>query len=386
MKAPYAPRVAVVDPLDREVEGQLASCGVQVTRLVAAEMMALVHPASQAPDVLVVDLRGGRSMPAAVAAIKRQHPAMGVLVVGSSTDPSVLLEAMRAGAGEFLAEPIAAGPLQQAVQRLAAQRPEPAVTGAVYAFVGAKGGVGATTTAVNVATALSSRARQQTLFIDLHLANGDAAVYLGAEPRFSIVDAIENTHRFDEAFFRGLVTSTKPGPDLLASADNALVPATSAPQYKAVVDFGARVYRYVVLDVPRSNAAALDALDAASTIVVLANQELPTVRSAAKVATMLRQRYGKDRVRVVMTRYDREAEISPEDVGRALSASVKHLVPNDYRLAMSAINRGKPLVLENHSRLAAAYKELAYDLAGIQVDAAAKAPPTSLFGRLTGRG
>jgi pilus assembly protein CpaE len=308
-----------------------------------------------------------------------------VLVVASTQDPTVLLEAMRAGAGEFLAEPITAGPLEQAVLRLVSHKPAPAATGSVFAFVGAKGGVGATTTSVNVAAALAHRAKNQTLLVDLHLANGDAAVYLGAEPRFSIVDAIENTHRFDEAFFRGLVTSTKPGPDLLASADNALVPPTGAPQYQAVIDFGARIYRYVVLDVPRSNAAALDALDAATTIVVLANQELPTVRSAARIAAMLRQRYGKDRVRVAMTRYDKDSEISPEDVGRALAARVKHLVPNDYRLAMAAINRGRPLVVDNHSRLAAAYQGLAFDLAGLDNESS-RPQPTSLLGRLTGRG
>jgi pilus assembly protein CpaE len=383
--SPTPPDIAVVDPLDRELEAMLDSCGFRTRRLMSAELMPLVHPAAQAPDVLVADLRGGRQLPAAVASIKRQHPDLGVLVVGSTTDPATMLEAMRAGAGEFLAEPLTAGPLEQAVRRLVAHKPAAHTAGAVFAFIGAKGGVGATTTCVNVATALAARAKRQTLLIDLHLANGDAAVYLGAEPRFSIVDAIENTHRFDEAFFRGLVTSTKPGPDLLASADNALVPSTGAPQYQSVIEFGARVYRYVVLDVPRSNAAALDALDTATAIVVLANQELPTVRSAAHVAGMLRQRYGKDRVRVAMTRYDAKAEISPEDVGRALSASVKHLVPSDYRLAITAINRGRPLVLDNHSRLAAAYRDLAYDLAGIDSDFH-KPPTSSLFGRLTGRG
>lgn len=386
MKPASAPRVVVVDPLDRELEALLASAGFPSTRLGSAELMALVHPAAKAPEVLIVDLRGGRAMPVAVGAVKRQHPDLGVLVVASAQDPTLLLEAMRAGATEFVAEPVKSDALYQSVQRLAAHRPAVQHTGAVFAFVGAKGGVGATTTSVNVATALSMRAKKDTLLIDLHLANGDAAVYLGAEPRFSLVDAIENTHRFDEAFFRGLVTPTRSGPDLLASADNALVPPTGAPQYQTVIEFGARIYRYVVLDVPRSNAAALDALDAATSIVVLANQELPTVRSAARIAAMLRQRYGKDRVKVAMTRYDKDAEISPEDVGRTLSAAVRHLVPNDYRLAMGAINRGRPLVLDNHSRLSAAYQDLACDLAGLEKDTAKPQSSSSLFGRLTGRG
>ena len=105
MRPAIVPRVTIIDPLDREIEGLLASCGIPAARLVAAEMMALGHPAAQMPDVLVVDLRGGRPIPAALAAVKRQHPDVGVLVVASIQDPALLLEAMRAGAGEFLAEP-----------------------------------------------------------------------------------------------------------------------------------------------------------------------------------------------------------------------------------------------------------------------------------------
>src|SRR2546421_264040 len=60
-----------------------------------------------------------------------------------------------------------------------------------------------------------------TLFIDMHPAYGDAAVLLGAEPRFSLGDALDNTHRLDLAFFNGLTTQTKAGVTLLASADDA---------------------------------------------------------------------------------------------------------------------------------------------------------------------
>ena len=52
----------------------------------------------------------------------------------------------------------------------------------------------------------------------------------GAEPRFSVLDALENVERFDEAFFRGLLTSTKAGPALLASSDRAFAPPSSTPQ------------------------------------------------------------------------------------------------------------------------------------------------------------
>ncbi len=85
--------------------------------------------------------------------------------------------------------------------RLVGQRTS-APAGPVFAFVGAKGGVGTTTMAVNVATNLAKLSPAGALMVDLHLVYGDAAVYLGAETRFSILDALENLHRFDQAFFR----------------------------------------------------------------------------------------------------------------------------------------------------------------------------------------
>ena len=210
MATHLVPEVLVVDPLDRELEQLLGACGMRATRGSAAELTALAHPAAQQPHVVVVDTRGARAIPPSMAAVKRQHPATGV---PRRRRPSRTRRSCSKRCGP--ARPSSctsrsrrprSSRRSRASSRIA---PSPAADGEVFAFVGAKGGVGTTTTAVNVATALAKVAPSQTLFADLHVAHGDAALLFGAEPRFSIVDALENTHRFDEAFFRGLVTPTK---------------------------------------------------------------------------------------------------------------------------------------------------------------------------------
>jgi pilus assembly protein CpaE len=334
-----------------------------------------------------VDTRGARGIPSSLAAVKRQHPNIGVLVVASESDPSVLLEAMRAGANEFLQEPLNAAALEQGISRLLTQhRGALEASGEVFAFVGAKGGVGTTTAAVNVATALAKVAPSQTLLVDLHLTHGDAAILFGAEPRFSIVDALENTHRFDEAFFRGLVTPTQAGPELLASSERTLLPYGEVQRFRAVVEFAAQLYRYVVLDVPRSDGAALEALGSASQIVVVANQELAAARSASRLAAALRQRYGRDRVLVIVSRVDKHAEITQADIEKVVGSKIEHMLPSDYRLALDALNRGRPLALHNHNTLAAGFRGLARSLAKIGPEPQKKEPGGSFFGRLTGRG
>jgi pilus assembly protein CpaE len=383
MRLDLPAKIGVIDPLDRDIERILHECGLRAGPLAGAELAALAHPAAHPPDLVIVDVRGGRPIPAEVPALKRQHREVEVLVVGSTTDPKMLLDAMRAGAREYLSEPLSPRQVVETVTRMLS-RHVTLPAGQVLGFVGAKGGVGTTTVAVNVATTLCGVSPGKVLVVDLHIGNGDAAILLGAEPRFSIVDALENTHRFDATFFRGLITPTKAGPHLLAASDQVLGRAESQ-QYRMVIDFAARLYQYVVLDVPNADSTALDALDSAAVAVIVANQELSAVRGASRLGAALRQRYGQDRVRVIVNRFDRRADITPADVERVVGGRIRHVVPNDYRLALQAMNRGRPVALDNHNKIAASYRDLAHDLAGVEPAIPVRNGPHSIFGRLTTR-
>jgi Flp pilus assembly CpaE family ATPase len=123
----------------------------------------------------------------------------------------------------------------------------------------------------------------------------------------------------------------------------------------------------------------LDALEVVSTVVVVTSQELPSLRSAGRLTHMLRTRYGAARVMAVMNRFDRRSEIAHADVERVIGDSVKHLIPSDYRMALQAVNVGRPVALETGA-LADSFRSLAGDLGGI-VKQKRQSPP-SVFGRL----
>jgi pilus assembly protein CpaE len=252
----------------------------------------------------------------------------------------------------------------------------------VFAVIGAKGGVGATTIAVNLAEAFAHTAGS-TLLMDLNGAAGDAAVFLGIEPRFTVVEALENTHRLDEAFFRGLVVHTQSGLDLLASSPIASKPA-DPQRVRTIIEFAVRYYRVVVLDVPRTDDPLLDALDVASTIFVVVNHEVPAIRSAYRLLVNLRKRYGSERIAVLANRSDRHAEISLTDIEKAVNARVKHVFPSDYRVAVSAANKGEPFAKSTQGRLPASFHAFVRVLAEQDRPAVAEAP-VGLFGRLTPR-
>jgi pilus assembly protein CpaE len=291
-----------------------------------------------------------------------------------------MLDAMRAGVNECLQEPVTREALEQAVRNvIVGSLPTP--SGQVLAFVGAKGGVGTTTLAVNTAAALARTGEGGVLLIDLHQGFGDASVFLGVEPRFSIVDALENVHRVDEAFFRGLVEKTKAHVDLLGSADRMAQGAADPQRVRLLLDFARRAYRFTVLDVPRSD-MTLDALETVTNLIVVTSQELPSLRSAGRLAHTLRSRYGSPRVKAVMNRFDKRAEIAHADVERVIGDAVKHLIPSDYFAALEALNHGRPIALEQGA-LPSAIRALAYDLGSVKKRPAEK--PQSVLGRLAFR-
>jgi pilus assembly protein CpaE len=370
---------------DRQLAQLIRELGVSCTTVPLDALSTLAQANSRQPDLLVVDLRDQPRMPPAIAQLKRQHPSTGVLLVASQLDPALMLEAMRAGVNEFVTHPVSAPELQAAVKRLA-RNVAPAARGDVYAFIGAKGGVGTTTVAVNVAAALAEATRVSTLLIDMNMACGDAAVFLGAEPRFSVVDALENVQRLDAAFFSSLVVRSKPGLDLLGASVRPTAAQFSPGQFRALFDFTGQAYRHTVLDLARSEAMATDSLDVATKIVIVVNQELATVRNASRLAATLRQRYGAARLRLVLSRTDRRAEIGHDDVERTVGMAVSHTFPSDYRLALQAMNKGRPIVMERQTELAAAFPAFARELGGVaEPRKEQRVAVGSIFGRLAPR-
>src|SRR4051794_18432983 len=240
-------------------------------------LTGLAQPEATQPGLLVLDLRDESAIPPALPLLKRHHPATGVLLVASLLDPTLMLAAMRAGVNEFVTFPLALPELQAAIKRLVGSLTV-TTRGDVFAFVGAKGGIGTTTVAVNVATALAKSAADATLLVDLNVASGDAGVFLGCEPRFSVMDALENVQRLDPAVLGGLVTRTRAGLDLLGASGRPVTPAFDSGRIRTLLDFTAQTRRFTVLDVPRSDATALDSLDSTTRIILIANQELATVR------------------------------------------------------------------------------------------------------------
>ncbi|HEU4937601.1 MAG TPA: AAA family ATPase [Vicinamibacterales bacterium] len=375
--------LTIVGTRDAQVEDLVRGSGRISTVAWISDAGALVDAEAEQPGVLLIDVRGGHRVPPELSGLKRQHPATNVVLLASALDPGLMLEGMRAGVNEYLTEPLKQEEFDAAIARLLGHRSQVAGDH-VFAFIGAKGGVGTTTTAVNVATVLAKLSKRPTLLVDLHLAYGDAGVFLGADPRFSLLDALENMHRLDAEFLKSLVVRTASNVELLASADRPATAAINMRNLDAVVRLASSQYTYTMLDVPRSDLLVLDCLDRVDTIVVVANQELATVRNAGHMTAALRSRYPDAKVMTVISKFDARAEISQRDVEKAVGSPIALEFPSDYRLALSAMHKGRPLALDNHNQLSASMTTLARALAGIKQEKTGKSSG-GIKGLLSGR-
>ncbi len=377
------PSITLLGATERDLAGALRDRGFVVTDSDIVNVVASHVAATKGPDVFIVDIRGLSELPRELVTLKRHFPNSAIIVLAKTLEPAAMLAAMRMGVSEWLPEPVLLDELEAAARRVT--RPaHGTITGRAFAVLGGKGGVGCTTVAVNLATALQRATGQPTLLIDLHTAHGDASVFLGVEPRFSVLDALENIQRLDQTYMKGLVTATKGGLDLLAAATRPQLGPIDALRVRALIEFVTTTYPWVVLDCPRTDGTLMEALDTVAAVLVVTNQELATLRSASRLAATLRQRCGPHRVKVAINRFDPESEIGRKDVERVMAGRIDHTIPSDYRAAVAALNKGEPIALQSNSRLASYFDELARDLAGLG-PAQRDNGKSGFFARLGGR-
>ena len=355
---------------------------LDATRVSEDAARALVR-SSDTPVVLVLDGRRQPRLMRWAQGFLSGKPTVAVLLLVKTLDPAVVPDIMQAGVRDCLPEPVTAAALERSVRRLGsgAEAVSTQGTGQVIAVIGAKGGVGATTLAVNTATAIALQPGFTPLLIDLHVTGGDISVFTGVQTRLSVLDALENLHQADEAFLAGMLEKSSAGVHLLTSSIRPTTSEVGVAAVQGLLDFAARRYGVTLVDVPRRDIAAMEALDRATTILLVTNQDLSSVRAAAATAATLRQRFGSQRLRVVINRYDKRASVSAQDVAMVTREPIAWMVPNDFQVAVAAINSGKPFT-QLAGKLPDAVRQVAAELTN---SGTSPKRPGGLLGRLSWR-
>ncbi len=327
---------------------------------------------SAKPDVTLVDIPAENPTLAlrAIELLHQEMPEAAIFAVGSLSQPQVIVNAMRAGAGEFIERPTNTTDLLEAFVRLtAAQRRgnQEGPRGKVYTVINAKGGNGATTVAVNLAVALQSM-HGHTALVDL-APLGHAALHMNLKPVFNVADAIRNLHRMDSSLLESFMTRHSGGLQLLAGSNVPAAVDPSTADFVRLFDMLVTHYRYVVVDSSsRFDAASRLVANLSETVLLVACTDVASLWSAARVQQYLGETGSRERVRLVLNRFRKVPGFSEADAEAAAGAKLLWRVPNQYFAVSSAIDRGTPVMEQRNSEIARCFSGLATELTRNDVD------------------
>ena len=391
-------RLAIVDPNDTQRESlKNMLLGMDTIWLEAEcsryEFFADVV-AQTNPDIGLVaidaDPQKGIELVGRLAAAS---PDCAVLVVSSSNDGSLILQALRSGAKEFLTQPLRIEDLLAALGRIGERRfgrsGDNRPRGSqVIAVAGALGGVGTTSLAINLGCILAQNPKNSVALVDLDLCLGDADVFLDTIPDYTLVDVAQNVTRLDFTLLKRSLTKHSSGLYLLPRPvqleDIALI---TPDDLQRVIGLLKATFTHLVLDLSKGYTAIdLIALEMANDILLVTQLDLPCLRNVVRLMMSFGNMDGlADKVKIVVNRVGLDSgQITLKKAEETIGKEIFWQLPNDYRTMIEARNNGVPLI-ESAPKAAitqsliALAKTLSGDEAAHTVDAGGKKGFGGLF-------
>ena len=371
-------RLALVDPDDASRESLKAMLlGMDTVWLEADCSRYEFFPdvlEETAPDVAVVSLDADADH--AVRLIQRigeENEGVAVLAASSSTEGTLILRAMRAGAKEFVTLPLSDEDLSGALERVGTAKFGASSGGSrscqVIAVTGATGGVGSTSVAVNLGCVLASEPANSVALIDMDLALGDADVFLDSIPDYTLADVIQNVGRLDIQLLKRSLTKHSSGLYLLprpVELQDAL--SVDPDAVRKVIQLMKASFSHLVIDLSKTyNAGDIAAIEAAQRVLLVTQLDLPCLRNVVRLMMSFEEMDDvAKKVEIVVNRAGLDSgQISLKKAKETLGRELYALLPNDYRTMVEVRNNGKPLIVQApKAPITLAVQELAEKLTG----------------------
>lgn len=389
------PRIRVRAYSDRQEIAHLLEQVAGDRRLAKAEFAlepggidaAIAYCASSAsPNLLILDTTATPTELLTKLDRLSEHVEEGtkVVIIGAANDIGLFRELMARGVSEYLVPPLQPLQIMRAISALYVN-PEKPFAGKVISVVGAKGGVGASTVAHNIAWLIAERFQANTTMVDLDLSFGTGALDFNQEPQQTVAEALLSPDRVDEVFLDRLLTRQTERLMLFCA------PATlerefeiDPESFETVIDSVRRSAPFVVLDMPHVwTPWVRQTLISTDEVVVVATPELASLRNAKNMIDRIKSARPHDAPPIVvlnMTGVAKRPEIPVKDFGDALGIEPSFVLPFDPQMFGMAANNGQMIgELSAATKTGAALEELAARLCGRQV---APKKKTSIIERL----
>lgn len=349
------------------------------------------------PDLIVCDIGSAAAgWPEVIEGLVLCSPHATVAVLSDRCNAAVASAFMRAGADDLLIRPFQARDLLDRLHSLhehvvgrkrhwiesglpLVDPPRPKL---IVVF-SPKGGVGKTTVAVNLASALHRLTEQSVVLVDGDVEGSDVAVTLALNPKLTMTDYAEALQIDQRVALDPYLAPHLSGLKVLAAPRSPEQAEKIGPAVmKTVVTMAKQQGEFVVADTsPSYSEPVLTLLDEADTILLLLTPDLIALHSVRGAATVMKQlQYPRDKIKVVVNRSSVDLGLRVQQVEEVLGMPVFARIPDDPRAVLSAVNHGIPCVVEApKAPVSRAVMELARQLAGSRGDQTGAARANGLF-------
>ena len=293
-----------------------------------------------------------------------------VFLTSKVADSTVLMQAIRIGAKEFISQPIKPAEVKDALLRFkerckGAVPKMPAKHGQIITVFGSKGGVGTTTVAVNLAVSLSQKKSVESVaLLDMNTLFGEIPLFLEISPKFHWGEITKNIERLDDTFLRNILTRHSTGVEVLSSPAHLNGHLKPTPEIMIrLLGLMQRMFDFVIIDGGQStDETSLKVLELSNRLLLITILSLPCLANTNKLLRSFSDLgyVTKDRIKIVLNRYMKKSEVSLDDAEDGIGQELFWIIPNDFRSSMSAINNGKSLLeIESKAPITKSFMELA---------------------------
>lgn len=326
--------------------------------------------AAASPDVIGLELpKGSGSGLSLVTQLAEAGDGAPTVVAAEDGSMAVMRAALEAGAVDVVALPPAGAELRKAIVKAMAthiRKRRQASSGEVITVCGARGGLGATTLAVNLATRLAALG-SRTALVDLDLQRGDVAAFLNLTPTESLAALAAARDRVDEVLLQTVLVRHGSGVVVLpAPLQIEEAESIDAADVDTALRLVSAEFRFTVVDTPRVvGTSLLTAAERSDRLLLLSDLSVPGVRAARRLLELLlRLGLQEDQIDLVVTHVV-PGPVSLTEIASALGREPIAVIPRDEAAACGAMNAGVPLN-GRQSGLTLAVSALAARLAGVQ--------------------
>ncbi len=335
-------------------------------------------PEATQVDVLVLEIGDDPVSELETLRTLLKERVVGTLFITSAQSTSdILLPAMRAGAKEFFQQPIVRQEVIGAFSQVAGQRQQqetqkevPSKNGKILSVHGAKGGVGTTTFAVNLATNIQQLADdKQVALIDLNRLVGEVPLFLDLETDFNWEEIGKNMTRLDDTYLKSAMTQHSSGLYVMPAPNKVENGVDLPPDFLVqMMQAMQRFFDYIIVDTGMySDKTTLGVFEKSETVYLISTLSLPCIINVKRLKESLQWVGGATdgKVQVIANRFEKKSQVSLAEASKLIDDDISITIPNDYTLTMNAINRGKALAeVGKNSTIAQSYAALAASIVG----------------------